>query len=170
MVSLGVDPGLRNLGLCVLKDRTVLMTDTIDPGSTADFPALLNMISSHLRGLLRCWPIDVAAVESVVWLGRRKRMLFPLCQIAGFVTGVLVSAQIPTYLLTPNMKGPYKKKPSRWTEHEYDAFRLAGRAMYFESTRGGPVSAAVPASERAKRLTAEARRITVVPSVHTRGT
>lgn len=122
---LGIDPGLRNVGLCVMEGRKVLHHDTFDPGGGI-VSEIINQIIFVLKAQVTRWQPTLAAVEQVVWQGRRNRNMIPLAGVAGAIAGYLVGRGIPTYVLTPSMKADdWQSPPSGWTEHDRDARALA---------------------------------------------
>ena len=68
----------------------------------------------------------VVVAEEVVWQGRRG--MLPLAHVAGAVVGAAYAMGRVVYLLTPSMK-KNGRKPKAFSEHEWDAYLLARRAL-----------------------------------------
>ena len=141
---LGVDPGIRNVGLCL---GTGTNQKTIVCPRKWPFERCLE----HIMAEVRTWidNADVVAVEEVVW--RQRRGMLPLAHVAGAVVGAALAAGKIVYLLTPSMKGEVGSVPKGWTEHSADARALARVAYRAES-----VPSAATASIRRRRLTLSA--------------
>lgn len=163
MIILGVDPGILHTGVCVIKTGKPVYHSTIVPmQSRAPFHTYIPHILSELQLILNEYSVTVAAVEAVSWYGKGRRIILPLSHIAGAITGMLLTNELPVYFLTPNMKKAVKMKGfnSSWDEHQKDAALLAKIAENAELVfRAGGNSAL------RKPSAASARRITIPPPV-----
>lgn len=139
MITLGVDPGTRNTGICVLHDgkdliRRCIIRTPQGYGLESAIAWILLAIQDSPESR-----IDAACVEEVVWIGKPRKIVIPLSHVAGAITGFLVARGIPTYLVPPAMK----KMAGRWpalgrgaSEHERDAALLAKLAYFAEFAPG----------------------------------
>jgi hypothetical protein len=159
---LGVDPGIRNTGWCIISSKTgrAGRHGVIQPPGAGNITTewavqyTLNKLGEIIAAELPC----CASVEQVVWQGRRRRIAIPLAHVAGAIVGFILGQGIPVYVLTPNMKPKdgVVPLPDGWSEHEGDAANLARVARMNEL--------AVIADEDSpllKRSAVNRRRITV---------
>lgn len=137
MYVLGVDPGIRNTGWCVLNDDA----EAIDHGVITPpgrgkllvsqvlgyvLPVLQEVMTTHLP--------SSAVVEEVTWYGKSRRTMLPLAQVAGGIAGFLWdSNNIHVYMLIANMRSKETKWPASWSEHERDAAALAKTIHLYET-------------------------------------
>ena len=122
---LGIDPGIRNCGLVVINGAgRVMVRETIRN------PRAWPLMRCVARIVDRISQEDMASgvvvAEEVVWQGRRG--MLPLAHVAGAVVGAAYAMGRVVYLLTPSMK-KNGRKPKAFSEHEYDAYLLARRAL-----------------------------------------
>ena len=165
MVILGVDPGLRHTGFCIVGEgnrvvaRGVLVPPgrgRIQPEKVIDYvlPALCRLIDEHHP--------HCAVVEQVTWYGARRRITLPLSHVAGAIAGFCLGIGIPVYLLLANMKrGGKAPRGKSWTEHERDAYMLASVVK-----RHLAAAAAGDRSTLPERSAVARRRITAPKSAH----
>lgn len=128
---LGVDPGIRNIGLAVVNEagRLVCRETVTNPRKRPFLKCLAEVVRKvRLHAGVTC---DTVVVEEVIWRGRRG--MLPLAHVAGAVVGVAVERGCTTYLVTPAMK-KNGRKPKAWSEHEWDAYLLARRALRPDET------------------------------------
>ena len=135
-LTLGIDPGTRNIGVCIIRDGSVLVERrVIQTPRGMSLESTLAYILIELEELVDyCHMIHAAAVEGVVWFGKVRKIVLPLSHVAGALAGFLWAKGIPTYLVPPAMKKlggriPLGRKPS---EHEKDAAQLARLAYLAE--------------------------------------
>lgn len=165
-VILGIDPGLRHTGYCVLVDGKPREHGVIrleGHGKVAIADALRCMVGGLCPVLSRCGPLDAAAVEQVGWYGSRKAITLPLSHTAGCLVGFLLACDVPVYLLLANQRKPVAVKRPRagWEEHDLDALELAivAKAHLDAVAAGeGSIPRALSAVDR--------RRITVEKPAH----
>lgn len=162
MIILGVDPGLRHLGVAVLEDGKVLYHDTmIPPGrgkiSTED---AIRAALCFMSILIEEWGPDYAVVEQVTWYGKRYRIMLPLSHIAGACVGYLVH-HCPVYLLLANQRRPVRI-PKAWLGESWDDHQRDAAALATVVRRHHAALAAGDPSMHPK-LSAVARRIITVP-------
>ena len=132
MKALGVDPGLRHTGWCVIEDgpvRVLAKGTIIPPGSTQP-EVVIPFVLKELRNVWATHGIGAVVVEQVTWYGKGRRITLPLSHVAGAVSGFFLGKRLPVSLVLPAMKKRIKKKPFRfsgagWTEHAKDAALLA---------------------------------------------
>lgn len=134
MVVLGVDPGLRHTGWCVLRGNRAVARGTIVPPGRGkmSLEEILSYVLPRLKAVADEWEPDIAVVEQVTWYGRPKRITLPLSHVAGAIIGVLL-LRCPVYVFIASMK---KGKPPRgktWDEHQKDAYVLATVAKKAEN-------------------------------------
>lgn len=122
MRIIGIDPGIRNVGVVVADDEKPLYYSTLTTPEK-DLAIVLGVYLRTLASLIKKYRPVVAALEQVVWQGRQRRNMIPLSHFAGAMTGLLVANGIPTYQLTPNQKKIVTRRKG-WTEHEKDAYSL----------------------------------------------
>lgn len=124
-VILGVDPGLANTGVAVMRGEEVLWAATL-LAPRSKYPDWLPQMRHQLTELeevWREWNPDRVAVELIVWQGKRRGAL-PLAQLTGAVFG-LFFGKCPTEGFWPHeVKEMSKKKGNGNTEHETDAISL----------------------------------------------
>ena len=129
MVYLGVDPGYRNMGLCLL-DTTgpkVIKRTTLHNGPIrawqSGFPFLLDGIGKFIGTNIP----DAAAVEMISWYGKRRGSL-QLAHLAGGSVGYLLALGIrPVRFFSPKeVKSMSETNPSPkgFDEHQSDALSL----------------------------------------------
>src|SRR5688572_3315394 len=125
MTVLGIDPGIKNTGWCVMRNGRVGRHGVIVPPGNKKLPLefCLQYILTELDPIIIREEIAVAAVEHVVWQGRRRRITMPLSHIAGAIIGYCLARGLVVHALTPAMKD--KKVFELPTEHEKDAANLA---------------------------------------------
>mgnify|MGYP001617655747 CR=1 FL=1 len=158
LVVLGVDPGIRNTGWCILVDGKAKEHGVI----RTQRQSWVECIAIILRGLTKIivdWNPDFAAVEHVAWYGRSRKITLPLSHIAGAITGSLLVNGIPTYCLIPSMKAK-KKWPVKWSAHEVDAANLALVAEQQESARSAGENSFLQ-----RHLAVDKRKLSVVANV-----
>ena len=125
---LGVDPGLRHSGWCVLNEDGSYGEHgvVIPPGHTKQptddylryiLPSFRKIIKEH-------GPFQAAAIEQVVFQRHNRNITIPLSHVAGALVGLIWGKGIPVFLLTPNMK-TFTIRKKEWSEHEKDAAVLA---------------------------------------------
>lgn len=144
IITFGVDPGTRNIGVCVLQDGKTVKDRWVI--RTPQGLGLEQTIAYILEELYIEIPNDVgaAAVEGVVWYGKVRKIILPLSHVAGAIAGFLFARGIPTYLIPPAMKklGGRVSLGPQPSEHEKDAAQLA-RLVYlaeFAASRLAPRS------------------------------
>lgn len=136
MVILGVDPGIKHTGLCVLDNGKPVFTTTLIPPGRGKF--LVSEVLCHILPAINAaiskYTPSVTVVEEVTWYGRARRAMLPLAHIAGAIVGTSIARSVDTYLLLANMRNKTKRWPTKWTEHERDAARLAYRLHEWYAT------------------------------------
>ena len=139
-VILGIDPGLRHTGYCVLVDGKPREHGVIllSGHGKVSIGNALSPIFSILSGLISEIRPDCAAVEQVGWYGSRKAITLPLSHVCGGIVGFCAGRSISTYLFLANQRRPVAvKRPRRgWQEHDLDAYELALLARQVEDARG----------------------------------
>ena len=129
---LGVDPGTRNIGFAVIdgtgrcRKRKVLVIP-----QRCTFVQGVAEVVAEMRDLHGDLGYDTVVVEETVWRGRKG--MLPLAHVGGAVMGAALAMGCRVYLLTPSMK-KNGKKPKSWSDHEWDAFLLAKRALAPDET------------------------------------
>ena len=129
---LGVHPGTRNIGFAVIdgtgrcRKRKVLVIPARDT-----FVQGVEAVVREMEYLQEDPGYDTVVVEETVWRGRRG--MLPLAHVGGAVMGAALALGCRVYLVTPSMK-KNGKKPKSWSEHEWDAFLLAKRALAPDDT------------------------------------
>lgn len=157
---LGIDPGIRNTGWCILVDGKAKAHGVIHT-QRQPWVECIAIILNRLDNMVGDW--SSAAVEHVAWYGRSRKITLPLSHIAGAITGFLIGTGIPVYCLIPSMKAK-KKWPAKWSEHEKDAANLALVAEQYESARS-----AADASYLRLHLAVGKRRLSVTDTVRGSG-
>lgn len=130
MIILGIDPGFRACGWCLVGDSKVLSKGTVKNGSLKDWrPGIIRVINAVEDALQRRGAIDVVAVEEIVWYGKRKGSL-ALAHLAGALYGYFSNHAAVMFFLPRDVKAlsATLKKPS-WNEHELDALALCQLAL-----------------------------------------
>jgi hypothetical protein len=129
MIILGVDPGIKNTGLCVLDGgKPVFATTVVLPQrSKVLVMEVLQCVLPILNATITKYGPSVTVVEEVTWYGRSRRAMLPLAIVAGAIVGTSIARNVPTFLLLAAMRSKIKRLPRKWTEHERDAARLAYR-------------------------------------------
>ena len=131
MKILGVDPGLRHLGLAVLEDGRVVDHYTVVPKGRGKIPIeqALTTAMGALNNVFKDHFISYAAVEQVSWYGKRHRVMLPLSHVAGCLVGYLCACGVPSCLLLAHQRRPVKIprawRGESWDEHQRDAAALA---------------------------------------------
>lgn len=128
-VILGVDPGIRHTGYCVLRDGKPIEHGVIvleGRGKVAIADAIAFALSG-LADIVHRWVPTAGVVEQVGWYGSRKAITLPLAHVAGSIAGFLAADGFPVYLLLATQRRAASvKRPRRgWTEHDLDAYELA---------------------------------------------
>mgnify|MGYP001559979041 CR=1 FL=1 len=159
MRIIGIDPGIRHTGYAIGDNRGKrIASGVLIPPIKGKLLAhqVIRYVLTELHKLLIKHKPKLAAVEEVVWQGRRKRIMFPLSLVAGAVVGFLLARGISVYVLTPTMK---KNKPQPGlSDHENDAYGLLNAAVLAE--------AAVKSSTPRKPSAAQLRKIIATEIVH----
>lgn len=129
MVILGIDPGIKHTGLCVLDDGKPVFATTVIPPQSGKVLVMevLECLLPVLNAVISKYSPSVTVVEEVTWYGRARRAMLPLALVAGAIVGTCIARRVDTYLLLAAMRNKSKRWPTRWTEHERDAARLAYR-------------------------------------------
>lgn len=146
MIVLGVDPGLKNTGFCVLDSGKVIYRNTvvITKRAKVTVEEALVPIIEELKMILRNDNKDggpeIACVEQVGWYGRGKSITLPLSHVAGAITGYLLGSGISVYFLYANQKTAAfrfvrKRGEPPWDEHQKDAAVLAKVAWEYEMAK-----------------------------------
>ena len=166
MLILGVDPGIRHTGIALLRDGKVIYRDTLVPPQKDKLPYyhIIPFVLEKITNVLKKEDVEAAAVEEVAWYGRNRRVTLPLSHMAGSIIGLLLTNDIPVYVLSPTMKKSVKVKGgfnSSWDEHQKDAALLAQVAA---NTEGASV--VEKSSTRSPLYRAARRKITAGQIVH----
>ena len=129
---LGVDPGTRNIGFVVIDGggRCVKRRVLANP-TRSTFVQCVKAVVREMGDLQVNLGYDTVVVEETVWQGRKG--MLPLAHVGGAVMGAALAMGCRVYLLTPSMK-KNGKKPKSWSDHEFDAFLLAKRALAPDET------------------------------------
>lgn len=127
MRILGVDPGIRHTGWCVLDDGKPVAHGLILVGGRGRLLVceVLCVVIPSVRSLLKTYKPSAVVVEEVTWYGRARRAMLPLASIAGAIVGCASSSNICTYLLMASQRDRKRKWSVKWSEHERDAAALA---------------------------------------------
>mgnify|MGYP001558261413 CR=1 FL=1 len=161
---LGIDPGVKHTGWCVLKaGKPIARGIIIPPGEGKHGVAeVLAWVLPRMRRILLDYGPTLVAVEEVTWYGRGRRITLPLSHIAGALMALSALSTSATFVLLPGQK--IKKRPrwitSKWSEHEADAALLALAAINLQEL----LSCAEPADtvcERKRQLAVSKRLISV---------
>lgn len=132
MLILGVDPGYRNLGYCLVNHNgktEILNHGVVDVGSTKDWHIGLGLALTTLANV--CASPDLVAVEELVWHGRRRGVL-ALSHLAGAIAGYYKRG-CQTLFFTPkevkiaSQEYPF---PDDFSDHEKDALSLCRLALW----------------------------------------
>ena len=165
-VILGVDPGLRHTGYCIIVDGKPKEHGVVVAEGSGKLPVecAIRVVLVGLGPILARWPeVGAAAVEQVQWYGYGRRVTLPLAHVAGTITGYLLAGGIPVYLLlaTQRRSISIKRPKPGWEEHDLDALELAilaKRHLDAEAVGDGSVPRAL--------LAVSKRRITVPRNTH----
>ncbi len=124
MKILGIDPGIKATGWCLLNAGKVVSRGVIQrPGRAKATWAVLFGIWTELEEVLFATTPELVVVEDYVWYGR-QRGFATLCKlVGGIVARVHRHAQIK--VITPKEKGAKKKPRKGWSQHETDAYWIA---------------------------------------------
>lgn len=135
MLILGVDPGYRSFGYCLVKVNgtpELITHGVVDMGSSKDWRAHLPKVAA----ILSPCKADVVAVEEIVWQGRRKGAI-ALAHLVGTVVGYTVGAMgavvrlyQPRDVKQETARGTF---PKDFSEHEKDALSLC--RLYLNDTQ-----------------------------------
>ena len=154
---LGVDPGLRHTGYCVLRDGKVTEHGVIlaEGHGKLPLPDAIRIAIAGLSSIIRRAQPSAAAVEQVGWYGSRKAITLPLSHVAGGIAGYLLALNIPVYLLlaTQRRASSVKRPRKGWEEHDLDAYELALLAkahLDVLDADGGSIPRALLAVDRRK--------------------
>lgn len=125
MYYLGVDPGIRNTGLVLLKDKQIVSAYTVQP--TGDWPQVIATVLDALPNT-----VHVAAVEEVMWYGRPRKNMLGLAALAGAIVGALLEKKKVVYLLQASFRnntniGVKKLRYPKALDNDHlkDAYQLA---------------------------------------------
>lgn len=129
MVIMGVDPGIKNTGICVLDNgKPVFATTVVLPQRNKVLVMeVLECLVPAINATISRYTPSATVVEEVTWYGRARRAMLPLALVAGAIAGTSIARGVDTYLLLAAMRNKTKRWPTKWTEHERDAARLAYR-------------------------------------------
>ena len=161
---LGIDPGVKHTGWCVLQDgKPVARGVIIPPGDGKHFVSeVLAWVLPKMSAVLQDYMPTLVAVEEVTWFGRGRRITLPLSHIAGALMALSSLSGSVTFALLPHQKP--KKRPrwitKIWSEHEADAALLALAAISLTELLDG-AEPADTASARKRQLAVAKRRISV---------
>ncbi len=127
VIYLGVDPGYRNMGLCLLDASTsrVIRKTTLHNGSINDWQKGFAPLLYGIEKFSGTATIDSAAVEMISWYGKRRGSL-QLAHLAGGCVGYLLARGIDTRFFTPKEVKAMSAKSTRkgYDEHQNDALSL----------------------------------------------
>lgn len=149
MIVLGVDPGFRSLGYCVVRLRTarrvILARGTLGCRRGASWTGALPALVKTLARTVGAWQPAVVAVESITWVGPRRGAL-ALAHLAGAVGGQYASTAQVVFFPPHTVKRESARggPPRGWNAHEVDALslcKLAARATARGRRRGVAVVA-----------------------------
>ena len=167
---LGIDPGVKHTGWCVLRDtgplsvyKPIARGVIIPPGEGKHGVAeVLSWVLPRMRQVLLDYGPTLVAVEEVTWYGRGRRITLPLSHVAGALIALSALSKAVLFVLLPGQK--VKKRPrwitEKWSEHEADAALLALAAINLQEL----LDCAEPADtacERKRQLAVSKRRISV---------
>ncbi len=162
MRILGVDPGLRNTGLCLIDDKGKTLYHAVieyTPRGKRPLEEYMGYVIPDFTNIVTELTPSHASVEQVVWQGRRQMIAMPLSHMAGALIGILLTQpwHPDVFVLTPTMKGMDKcpRQSAGWSDHEYDARLLAEKVRRFVIAEG-----AADASVLKKLSAVGARKIT----------
>jgi hypothetical protein len=153
MTILGVDPGLRHTGWCVLGDAGVVAArGTIVPAGRGRIQPheVLNIVLPELGRVVDRYQPSIGVVEQVAWYGSSKRITLPLSHVAGGIAGFLVGLGLSVYLLLASMRGDECARRG-WTQHERDAYELASVAKRHQAALAAGDRSALPERSAAAR-------------------
>ena len=161
MRILGIDPGMRHTGYCLLITGRPGKHGVIDLAGRGKVPIqdAITAALTGVRGLVRDLQPDMAVVEQVAWYGRASRITLPLSHVAGAIVGYLLAQGIPVCLLQASQR--VREIPKTWqkwtTEHERDAAALA-TALHRQQRASDAGGASTP-----RRPSAVVARIITIP-------
>lgn len=124
---LGLDPGTRNLGYCLVcisgGKATIEKTGTLGITGKADLQSAL-ALSRQAFAEIATLP-DAVGIESIQWFGKRKGVLI-LAHLAGMLGGMWASSPAGVWYFSPKEVKPESALHPRvgWTAHEIDALSL----------------------------------------------
>lgn len=120
----GIDPGLRNLGLAVTTDA--------NEGDAARHYKVTNLgeIVERTRQFIDSWaPVELVGIEAYSFFGARKNY-GPMCEAIGAIKAVLLEQNTPYIMLQPKQKEKAKlARPAGQEDHAYDARCIAWLTM-----------------------------------------
>jgi Holliday junction resolvasome RuvABC endonuclease subunit len=141
----GIDPGYRNLGWCVVETRNgtreveILGRGTFGIKTStqwvSQFEALLRQVAEWV--LAPFSPVEAVGVELISWYGRRRGVL-ALAHLAGACAalGLAVSSRVRLFPAAQvKAASAHYPAPSEFTEHERDALALC-RLLLAKTGRG----------------------------------
>lgn len=137
MILLGIDPGFRNCGYCLVETNNgeqhakVLHKGTLKLKSSKEWMTGIQTLLAELATELADRPSpEVVAVEMISWYGKRKGVL-ALAHLAGAFAGAFGGRArvllFPAVLVKRSTES--YPTPKRFNEHEADALSLCRLAL-----------------------------------------
>jgi len=142
MVLLGIDPGYRNLGYCLVRTNNgtshaeILQKGTLSLKTAKDWTIGLPKLVGQLVDKIQTQP-KIVAIEMISWYGKRKGVL-ALAHLAGAVAGPFVATgSVIKYFPASMVKQATLDYPApkNFNEHEADALSLCRLALAQEDDR-----------------------------------
>lgn len=131
MILLGVDPGYRHMGLCLVEANKlgvakVLKKATLKNGALKDWQRGLPKLVDKLEDFIGLYNVEKAGVEMIVWYGKRKGVL-ALAHLAGACYTLLLTKGFDVRFFLPkdvkNNSLQYHA-PQGFDEHQHDALSI----------------------------------------------
>lgn len=131
MKIMGIDPGIRNCGVVVIRTKNgkgkydILHRETIVTIGKSTSEKLYDLVDRIATIATNSDP-DLVVIEDAVWYGKAKTGLLELAKAVGAVFAATITFGAPTRtrLVLAKEKKPVRKRKG-WSEHERDALSLA---------------------------------------------
>lgn len=122
MITLGIDPGTRNIGLATVEDTNHVQKVWSFKTESGDWREAYFSVLKELKGV----SFNRVVIENVGWYGNRKGM-YALNRLVGALWGFVVAKRKTVLLAMPKDKVKLNRSTRRLAknEHEADAIALA---------------------------------------------